>query len=370
VLTRLGAPQLLVASSFLLAIGLVMVFSASALRAELFFGSSTFFLARQLGGLVLGIALAVGIARMPQDWLQRFAYLAWALSTALIFASLTSAGTDVNGAQRWLAIGQLSFQPLELAKLGVILALAQWLSSQSKRLRDARVAIGVPALIACLPAVGLLLQPDFGGALLLLVFAGVMVFAAGARLDHLAVSAAIGAPLVIGLALSAGYRVDRLRSFLSPFSEQFGAGFQLVQSLVAFGAGGLGGTGLGSGQQKLGYLPEAHTDFILSVVGEELGLLGVLAVLGLFALVGLASLAIATRARSAFGALLGLGASLLIWLQGAVNAGVALGVLPTTGATLPLFSYGRTSLVVSLMALGLILNVARPRRAGRSGWRA
>ena len=369
-LTRAGAPQLIVAASFLLATGLVMVFSASALRAELFFGNSTFFVLRQAGGLLIGVAVAAAIARVPQVWLQRGAYPAWALATALVFASLTPLGLSVNGADRWVSFGGFAFQPLELAKLGLVLALAQWLSTHRSRLRDARVSIVVPMLFTCIPAAALLAQPDFGGALLLVLFASVIIFAAGARLDHLAVAVGISAPLVIGIALSAGYRVERLRAFLNPFSEQFGAGFQLVQSLVAFGAGGLSGTGLGSGQQKLGYLPEAHTDFVLSVVGEEIGLLGVAAVLALFATLALASLGIASRARSPFGAVLALGASLLIWLQGLVNAGVALGVLPTTGATLPLFSYGRTSLVVSLAAIGLVLNAARPQRRGRAGWRS
>jgi cell division protein FtsW len=160
--------------------------------------------------------------------------------------------------------------------------------------------------------------------------------------------------------------VIRLDAFLNPWGDPLGRGYQLVQSLLAFGAGGITGTGLGAGQQKLGYLPEAHTDFILSVVGEELGLLGVAGVLGGFALLGLAALAIASRGRDPFAILIALGASLLLWLQGLVNAGVAMGVLPTKGTTLPLFSYGRTSLVASLAALGLILNVARRRR---SEWR-
>lgn len=369
-LTLPGAPQLLVASSFLVATGLVMVFSASALRAELFFGSSAFFLLRQLGGLVAGAGVAVLLARTPQHWLERAAYPAWAVSTALVIASLTPIGVSVNGAERWVSLGGVSFQPLELAKLGLVLALAQWLATHQSRMRDARVAILVPGLLACIPAAALLMQPDFGGAVLLLLFTAVVVFAAGARFGHLLAAALVSVPAVLFIAISAGYRVERLQVFLNPFSEQFGAGFQLVQSLVAFGAGGLTGSGLGAGQQKLGYLPEAHTDFILSVVGEEIGLLGVLAVLALFATFALASIGISSRARTPFAGLMALGAGLLVWLQGSVNAGVALGVLPTTGATLPLFSYGRSSLIVSLAAVGLVLNAARPRRRGRSGWRS
>ncbi len=368
-LTRLGTPQLLVATASLAAAGLVMVYSASALRAELLFGNPAVYLLRQTVGLVIGVALALLIVRAPLGLLRRCGMPAWALTTLLIAATLTPLGREENGARRWLALGPLTFQPLELAKLSLVLALAQWLAAHEDRLRDFRVAIAVPALIAAVPAALLLLQPDFGGAAMLLLFAGALVFAAGVRIDHLAVCAALALPLMSGLALLSGYRVSRLQSFLDPWGDPFGHGYQLIQSLLAFGAGGLTGTGLGSGQQKLGYLPEAHTDFILSVVGEELGLLGVAGVLACFVLAGTASLAIAVRARDCYTTLLATGGGLLIWLQGLINAGVAMGVLPTTGATLPLFSYGRSSLVVSLAALGLVLATARPVR-GRSGWRA
>ena len=251
----------------------------------------------------------------------------------------------------------------------MIVALAQWLSVHESRVRDFRVAILLPTLLAAVPAALLMLQPDFGGALMILMFAAALVFAAGARLDHLLASGVVALPALALLGLVRGYRLSRLEAFLDPWGDPLGHGYQLIQSLLAFGAGGLDGTGLGSGQQKLGYLPEAHTDFILSVVGEELGLIGVVAVLACFALVGLASLSIASRARNTHAMLLAAGAGLLIWMQGLVNAGVAMGVLPTTGATLPLFSYGRTSLVVSLVAIGLVLCAARPRDR-RSGWRA
>ena len=204
---------------------------------------------------------------------------------------------------------------------------------------------------------------------MLALFAATLTFVTGARLTHLAATALATLPGLALIAMQAGYRESRLRTFLDPWADPMHHGYQLVQSLLAFGAGGIAGTGLGAGQQKLGYLPEAHTDFILSVVGEEMGLLGVGALLICFAVLGLASIGIASRARDPFAALLATGASLLLWLQGLVNAGVAMGVLPTKGTTLPLFSYGRSSLVVSLAAMGLVLNVARPSKRGRKGWR-
>jgi cell division protein FtsW len=369
VLSRLGTPQLLVSTALLLGIGTVMVYSASAMRAEAEFGSSTVYLLRQLQGIALGIGLGALAARVPLALLRRAAPLAWIAGTLLVALTLTPLGLSQNGAQRWLGFGGWSFQPLEVCKLGTTLALAWWLAGVEAHLRDFRFALLAPGLIAGVPAALLLLQPDFGGALLLLLAAGTLAFAAGARLLHLAAVAAAALPCVAYLAFAESYRLQRLAAFTDPWGDPLGSGYQLVQSLLAFGAGGVAGVGLGAGQQKLGYLPEAHTDFVLSVVGEELGLIGVVAVLALYLVLGLSSLAIASRCRDRFSQLTALGASLLIWLQGAVNAGVALGALPTKGTTLPLFSAGRSSLAASLVAIGLVLNAARPAKGGRTGWR-
>ncbi len=368
-LSRVGTPHLLVCMSFLALLGLVMVYSASALDAELNFGSSWVYVRRQLLGLALGTGVALSLSYLPTLWLRRSAYLVWGGALVLLLLTLTPLGLEANGARRWLALGDGVFQPLEPVKLAVILALARWFTQHQSGLRDYRIAVVAPLVIAGGPALILLLQPDFGGAMMLLGFAAVLMYAAGVRFTHLAATGMLALPFVSCVALRAGYREGRLHSFLDPWADPLGQGYQLVQSLLAFGTGGLIGTGLGAGQQKLGYLPEAHTDFILSVVGEELGLFGVVAVLGCFALLCLASIGIATRARDMFSMLLAVGASLLIWLQGLLNAGVAMGVLPTKGTTLPLISYGRSSLVVSLAAIGLVLNVARPRRRGRPGWR-
>jgi cell division protein FtsW len=369
VLRRLGTPQLLLAASLITGAGLLMVWSASAMRAELRFGTSTVYLWRQLGGLAIGLLLAGLAARIPLTSLRKLAPIAWAASLLAIAATLTPLGVEHNGASRWLAIGPLELQPLELAKLGVVLGLAWWLSRAERRMDDWHASLAIPALIAGLPALLLLFQPDFGGAVILLAFAGVLVFVAGARLVHLGVAAAVALPLVALVAVQRSYRMGRISSLLDPWSDPLGQSYQLVQSLISFGAGRLFGVGLGGGQQKLGFLPEAHTDFILSVIGEELGLVGVIGILVAFAVLGLAALGIASRARDSFAMFTALGASLLLWLQAAVNSGVAMGVLPTKGTTLPLVSYGRSSLVCSLIAIGLILNTARPTKRGRSGWR-
>lgn len=372
-LQRLGSGQLLPAAGILVVAGVLMVWSASAVQAGLLFGSSTVYLWRHLGGLAVGTALAAIASRMPLSILRRAAPFAWLAAVASLVATYSQLGVAENGARRWLSLGPITLQPLEPAKLALILALAAWLAHAAPRLRDWRQSLAVPACLAGLPALLLLGQPDFGGALMLAAFTGAMVFAAGARGFHLAIAGAIGLPLAAALALGRAYRVDRLGALLDPWSDPFGSGYQLIQSLIAFGSGHLVGVGLGVGQQKLGFLPEAHTDFILSVIGEELGLVGVLGILLAFLILALAALGIASRARDPFAMLVAAGASLMLWVQAAVNAGVAMGVLPTKGTTLPLVSYGRSSLICSLVALGWVLNVARSsqwRSTARAGrWR-
>jgi cell division protein FtsW len=368
-LNRFGAPHLLVAVTLLVGSGLVMVYSASAARSDVYHGVTWAIALRQLGGAVLGALALVAASRLPLDWLERAAWGCWAVGVLGIAATLGPQGVDVNGARRWLALGPLRFQPLEPAKLAVVIGLAHWLAAHTDRMADFRYAVVAPLMLAGLPAALLLAQPDFGGAVMILLLSGALVFASGARAGHLAFVAALALPLLAVVAGLSPYRLRRLEMFLDPWADPLGNGYQLVQSQLAFGAGGLTGAGLGAGQQKLFYLPEAHTDFILSVIGEETGLVGVALVLGCFAVIAISTLGIAARASSGFATLLALGCGLMLWLQAALNAGVTMGALPTKGTTLPLLSYGSTSLVASLTAVGLILGVARPRQRGRTGWR-
>ena len=209
-LSRLGTPQLLVSAAFLVSSGLVMVYSASAPRAALVFGSSGGYLWRQAGGLALGLAAAVVLARTPLHWIQKGGIPFWALSTLLVAATLTPLGAEANGASRWIALGPVTFQPLELAKLGVVLACASWLAAHQGRMADFRSSIAVPALFAAVPAALLLLQPDFGGAVMIIAFAGALIFTAGARIDHLAACGLLVLPPLAFVAMLAGYR-RRLR---------------------------------------------------------------------------------------------------------------------------------------------------------------
>jgi len=368
-LQRCGAQQLLPVSVLLTVCGLVALFSASAGLGPEPAAVQGGFLARQASGIAVGTLFGVALFFAPPSWLRQLGYAAWAFSALLLWATLSPLGVVGNNAQRWLQLGPIVVQPLEIAKLGLVLGLASWFAQHGDRVLDVRYGVLGPALMIGLPVTAAILQPNFGGALLLVTFGTVLIFLAGARASHLLVSAAFAVPVLLTIGLSASYRVDRVAVFWDPFVEPLDRGYQLVQSLFAFGKGGVFGVGLGASQQKWSFLPEAHTDFILAVIGEELGLIGVGAVLIAFAVVGIASLGIASRSRDLHGQLIAAGAGMLLWLQAAINAGVAMARLPTTGTTLPLFSYGRSSMIVSLMAIGLILNVARPHTTDLSGWK-
>jgi cell division protein FtsW len=368
VLTRLGAPQLMAFAALMVCGGLVAVFSASHVPGDAARSGSEH-LVHQLWGVGAGGAALIALLAARPSWIRGSGYLAWALAVLALALTLGPLGIERNNAQRWLDVGPFALQPLELAKIGLVLGLAQWFARHEERIADVRLSILVPAMLIAVPAALLLRQPDFGGTVMLVAIGGLMVFLAGARASHLAFVAALVLPVLAFEAAAYPYRVKRLEVMLDPGADPLGAGYQLSQSVLAFKLGGWCGCGLGSSLQKLYHLPEPHTDFILAIIGEELGLCGVIAVLIGFTGIALASLGVASRARDLHGSLLAAGAGALLWLQAAVNAGVVLGLLPTKGTTLPLFSYGNSALVGSLAALGLVLHVARPSDRTRGGWR-
>jgi cell division protein FtsW len=290
---------------------------------------------------------------------------------ALLLATL-AIGDSAGGAQRWLRLPHLgiAFQPVELAKWATLLVVAGALAPLSERAMAGWQPVRAALLFTLPPVVPLLFQPDFGNALVLLALVGLLLFCAGLPLRFLVAPAALsaaGAALYIAVR---PYALARVRGFLDPWQHAQGQGFQLVQSFVAFGRGELLGVGLGDGRQKLYYLPEAHTDFILSVVAEELGLAGVLVVLGAFAAFCVAGARIARRARDPFALLTAFGMTALIGLPAIVNAAVVMGLAPTKGFTLPFLSYGGNSLLVCALAVGILLRVGaheaapEPRRIG------
>jgi cell division protein FtsW len=315
---------------------------------------------RHVGAVLAGGVLALVVSRVPLRVWHALALPLWTLVLALLAITLW-AGVRVNGAQRWLPFPgtESAFQPAELAKFATVMAVAVVLSR-----RDGHAAVpvsrfGIAIALAGLPAALCVLQPDLGNAVLLLGLTGLLLFAAGAPLRALVTPAALATLGVAAYSLLHPYAFRRWIGFLKPWDTSQEQGYQLVQSFVAFGRGGLLGVGLGDGRQKLFYLPEAHTDFILAVISEELGLIGVLVVLGAFAALLVAGVRIALRCRQRFAMLLSFGMTGLLTVPALINAAVVMGVAPTKGLTLPLLSYGRSSLIVSCVAVGVLLSVAR-----------
>jgi cell division protein FtsW len=284
----------------------------------------------------------------------------------LVMVLVPGLGVAAKGARRWLRLGPISMQPAEMVKLVTVIYMAAYLTRKGDKITSFREGL-LPALIVLGLLSGLvLLEPDLGTVVVLGLVTVGMCFLAGARVSHLLTLGLCAIPLVLGLVLGSSYRRQRLMTFLAPWKEASAAGFQITQSFLAFGSGGPFGVGLGEGKQKLYFLPEAHTDFVLALVGEELGLLGTVSVILLFAVFVWRGFQIATRARVPFGRYLGMGITLLIGGQALVNAAVVTGLLPTKGLTLPFVSYGGSSLVVSLIGVGVLLSISRDRHAGGS----
>jgi cell division protein FtsW len=371
---------LFTATLILVVLGIVMVYSASAIRAQERFGDPAYFLKKQVLWALIGLTAMVWM--MGRDYRRLKPYILPLLLLALgmlILVLIPGIGVKVNGARRWIQFLGLSFQPAELAKLALVAYLARLLAGKEERVREFSVGILPPLVVTGVFFLLIALQPNYGTAVVILLTALTMVFAAGARLTHLlAVGAAALPPL--GLVLwSVPHVRGRLLAHLHPGAASPKALYQIGQSQVALGQGGGLGRGLGDGMQKLYYLPEPHTDFIFAIVGEELGFAGAALVVAFFALLLWRGIRIALAVPDRFGALLALGLISVIVGQAAINFGVVVGLLPTTGLPLPLVSFGGSSLVVTLLALGILLSVSqasgmgsrlalppRPIRAG--GW--
>lgn len=373
---RSGAPSgrtdrvLFAAIVALALLGLAVVYSSSAAVSLDRFGTPHHYFLRHGGHLALGALVLAVTWRLDHRILDRslFVHGLWAVVAVLLFLTLFE--EPVGGARRWLSFGGFSFQPSELAKLSVVLVAAFQLSRRHDRLDDPSRGVLPPLLLVGQLGFLVLLQRDFGSAVLLAGLFALAVFAAGTPLLHLLSYGAVATAGLTLVLVQAPYRLARLRTFLDPEADPLGAGFQLRQSLIALGTGGLAGrshdgllgTGLGTSLQKLFFLPEPHTDFAFAVLGEELGLLGTLTVLALFAVVLVRGLRIAARAPDAFGTLLATGCTGLLAMQATLNMAVAVGLVPTKGLALPFLSVGGSALVVSCAAAGLLLSVSR--RAG------
>lgn len=350
-------------SALILALfGLVMVASSSIPIAESEGGSPYHYLIKHVVLLAVGAALGIGLALTPLQWVERHARLLLLLGILLLLAVfLPGVGVRVNGARRWLRAGITNFQAVEAVKLCVIVWLASYLVRFRGEVQHAFRGTFKPLAVGALVVVLLLMQPDFGSASLILAIVLGMIWLGGARARDLFVLAGLTMPVMAMAALSESYRVKRLTSFLDPWKDPFNDGFQLTQALIAIGRGEWFGVGLGGSIQKLFYLPEAHTDFILAVIGEELGLFGIVLVVGLFATLCGRLFALGRRAELnglGFGAFVVYGIALWLSVQATVSIGVNLGMLPTKGLTLPLISSGGSSLLMTCAAIGLALRVS------------
>jgi len=343
----------------LLGFGLVMVWSASSALAQERHGSAYFFLVKQAIWSAIGLLGLVTALKIDYRKLRAPAvvYPVVILSTLLLIVVLFL--KPVNEAHRWIRLGALSFQPAELAKLAVILYLAYHIERRAERVNEF-----LPSLFPALLLIGwfaflVYIQPDLGTAATIVMTAGVMLFLAGVRLRYFAALAVPGSALLYQAVMTVAYRRDRIEVFLNPWSDARGAGYQIIQSLIAVGTGGVSGVGLMEGRQKLFYLPYPYSDFIFAVIGEELGLLGALLVLLAFVVLLWRGLRAAWNAPDAFGMFLAAGLSLEIVLQAMINVSVTLGLLPTKGIPLPFISAGGSSLLITLASIGLVLNVSQ-----------
>jgi cell division protein FtsW len=342
-------------------IGVVMVYSASAVVAQAQYHDSAWFLKRQLLYTILGL-VAMSVAwRLHYERLRAITVPLLLLTfAALVVVLLPHIGREAGGARRWLAFGgPLNFQPSELAKLTIIMYLANFLANRGARVREFGAGIIPPLIVLAAFALPVVKQPDLGSALILALVTFAMLFGGGAKLSHLLVVAAGAIPAVLLVILHAGYRTQRLFAFLDPWKDPRGTGFHIIQSLLALGSGGVFGLGLGQSREKFFYLPERHTDFIFSIIGEELGLIGAAFVIILFLLLAVWGYRIASRAPNRYAALLVSGLTAMLVGQAVLNIGVVSGSLPITGVPLPFISFGGSSLVLSYIAVGIILNVSQ-----------
>jgi cell division protein FtsW len=360
---------LLVPSLLLTLVGIVMVLSASSVEAYAELGSSFFFFNRQAIYAAVGVVGLVAAARLP--------YAAWrALSVPLLLAAVAlmvlalhpSWGTSAYGASRWIQVGPVTLQPSELAKLALAAFAATVLTRKWRHIDEpAHLALPLAPVVAIVAGI-VILQRDLGTTIVICGSVFLLLFAAGVRLRYLAVTGLAGLATTAWLIFGEAYRRARFLSAFDPWSDAQGAGYQLIQGYIAFGSGGWFGVGLGASRQKWQYLPNAHTDFIFAILGEELGLLGGLAVLGLFGVLLVAAVRTAFRAPDTFGRLLAAGIASWIGLQTIVNLGAVTGLLPITGVPLPFVSAGGSALVVALVSVGVLVNIARAGgSAGRRG---
>lgn len=344
----------------LLTIGMVMVYSSSAVKGYIQYDDPYHFLKMEVIWVTLGLVAMFFSMTLDLQFLRRFAKPALILAIVLlIMVKIPGVGRRVNGADRWIGLGPLSIQPSEVIKLAMVLVMAHLLALDPHKIKSFRKGLlpilGLLGLIAGL----IMLQPDLGTTLSIAGTTFFMLIAAGARVSHLMTLGGTGLGLIVAAIAAAPYRMRRITAFLDPWADPSGKGYQTIQALLALGPGGLFGLGLGQSKQKFLYLPENHTDFIFAMIGEELGFVGASLVVLLFFLFAWRGFRVAMGSPDAFTGLLAVGLTAMVIIQAMINMGVVSGVLPVTGITLPFLSYGGTSLVFTMLGVGVLLNISR-----------
>lgn len=340
----------------LMTLGIVMIFSASQVIAERRHDSTFYFLFQQLIRVGIGLAVLVFAAKYDYHNYMNKAMLIL-LVTAVLLIVVLGIG-KVKGAARWLSIGGLGIQPSEFAKLGILFYLSVYLSRKGDRIKDFQHGLMPPLVVTGIFSFLIILQPNFSTAMILMGMAVIILFIGGMRMRHLLILFASLIPVGLILAVVSPYRMARLMTYMNPEQDMQGMGYQIKQSLISFGNGGIFGVGVGSGKQKLLFLPEPFTDFIYSIIGEEFGLLGALAVLVLFGIFLYRAVKIARHSPDMYGFYLATGITLSIALYAVVNAAVTVGIIPTTGLPMPFISYGGTSMIFTCFAVGVLLNIS------------
>jgi cell division protein FtsW len=347
----------------LVAIGLVMIFSASSAQAYADHHDTAYYVKHQAIYLIVGLVLAYAAYRIDYRKLKAFAPYALVLCImGLVAVLVPHVGVVVNGARRWIGAGMISLQPSEFAKLGLVVYLAAALATRGDRITSLARGLFPLCVPVVIMAMAILMEPDMGTASLIVFTAFAMFFAAGARIEHLTLILAVTVPPVVLTILTSPYKRARIFAFINPWRDPQNTGFHIVQSLLALGSGGFFGVGLGESRAKFFYLPEQYTDFIFSVLGEELGLVGTLGVVILFIVFVYRGIRIAIAAPDRFGFFLASGCTAMIAIQAFVNIGVVTSSWPVTGVPLPFISFGGSSLIVSLIAVALVMNVGRYRK--------
>ncbi|GBE03668.1 MAG TPA: putative lipid II flippase FtsW [Nitrospirae bacterium] len=352
--------DIVISVMLLVCIGTVMVYSSTALMSMRKYGSGSHYLWNHIFTLCVGIAAMLILSRTDYKKFRSFVYIMMGFSLFLILLVFVPwIGISANGARRWLRLWPTTFQPSELVKLVMVIFLADYMDKNIHRMREFKYGILIPVVIMLIFQGIIIAQPDFGAVMSLGILTVGLLILGGARLSHIGALVLSSLPVIYIVVSSSSYRMKRIMSFTNPWKDSFGDGFQLVQSFIAFGSGGFFGVGLGGSKQKLYFLPEVHTDFIFSLISEELGLIGALTVVGIFVWFFIRGVQVSLRTSDPFSYFLTMGLTMMIGVQAVINFAVSMGLMPTKGLPLPFISYGGSALLINMCAAAILISISR-----------